>query len=153
MAATKIGIVGLPNTGKSYGRKFLTNPEEAFIIMPSKKITYLEKDGKQLPKLEIKTDKCADLPALLKALNISSASTFFNSVVDSPILSKLVITGNHHVVDSIQEAEALMKFINVAMPHIKVIIVADFTHYISKVVASQDFMMQNTGGMAFSRLN
>lgn len=37
------------------------------------------------------------------------------------------------------------------MPHIKVIILPDFTHYISKILATKSFIEQKSGGQAFQR--
>lgn len=126
--ANRIGIMGNFNTGKSYSRKFLKNPKEVVVLMPSRKESYLvDENGKHLPAL----------PSLAEAKVISSKGQ--------------PIPGNWAVVDGMKDLSNYMDMINYAMPHIKVIILADFTHYISKRMASKSFMNQNTGGGAFAR--
>lgn len=126
--AIKIGIMGPPNTGKSYSRSFLTNAEETVVLASSAKATYLkDKEGKPLPKLP----SLADMKTTVQSGN--------------------QIKGNWAMVPDIKSVETYLSVISKYMPHIKTVVIPDFTHYISKILASEAFMKANAGGGAFAR--
>jgi len=126
--AIKVGIMGAPNTGKSYSRSFLENPEEVVILASSAKATYLKDNkGKPLQKLPVMVE--------MKEL----------------VQKKEHIPGNWAIMPDIKSVESNLKVISNYMPHIKTVIIPDFTHYISKILASESFMKANSGGGAFAR--
>lgn len=126
--AIKIGIMGSPNTGKSFSRSFLTEPENTVVLSSSAKATYLKgKDGKPLLKFPAG-------PALKAAID-----------------NKEHIPGNWTIVPDIAALGKYMTLVSNNMPHIKTIIIPDFTHYISRILASDKFMQRNAGGGAFAR--
>lgn len=126
--AIKIGIMGAPNTGKSYSRSFLENPEEVVILASSAKATYLKDNkGKPLQKMP----SMAEMKELVQ--------------------NKEHIPGNWAIMPDIRSVESNLKVISNYMPYIKTVIIPDFTHYISKILASDSFMKANSGGGAFAR--
>ena len=102
--------------------------EEVVVLASSAKATYLKgKDGKPLPKL----------PPMAKMKEI--------------VQSGNPINGNWTIVPDIKSVQSHMNVISKVMPHIKTIVIPDFTHYISKILASEQFMKANSGGGAFAR--
>lgn len=150
--AIRLGIMGPPNSGKSYSRKFLKNPEECFVLSSSAKAVYLNnKDGKPLPKLNVKSPNSTSLAEIMakgKEAGMSPGNVWAKLGSSKP--GELEITGNWAIVPSIPALESYMKFVDKQMPHIKMIVVPDFTHYISKVIAS-DVFRDTRGGKAFER--
>ena len=150
--AIRIGIIGPPNSGKSYSRKFLKKSEECMVLSSSVKAIYLnDKAGKPLPRLNIKSPNAGnltDIMAKAKQAGMNPGQTWAKLTSSEP--GTLDVTGNWSVVPSIPALEAYMKFVDRQMPHIKVIIIPDFTHYISKVIASNEFR-DTKGGKAFER--
>lgn len=149
--AYKIGIIGLTNTGKSFSRKTIKNGEECFILSPSHKALHI-RDSKG---------------ESLKPLNISTETTKFNNLdefavklgtnkngIASKLLkvsSPIIITGNYVVMKDVRVLEDWIKFVATKMPHIKTLILPDFTHYISEVIAQKEFIQRKSGGEAFQR--
>lgn len=150
--ATRIGIMGPPNTGKSFSRKFLTNPEEAFVLSSSVKAIYLnDKNGKPLPKLNIKTPNGNNIQEVFasgKAKGMTPGNVWA-SLISSPE-ADIKTQGNWAIVPNIPALQAYLNFIDKQMPHIKTVVIPDFTHYISKVIASNNFR-DTSGGKAFER--
>jgi hypothetical protein len=63
----------------------------------------------------------------------------------------LKATGNHVIVDDVTYLPVYIKFIDKYMPHIKVVFQADFTHWVSRVIADANFIKRKQGGEAFQR--
>lgn len=126
--AHKIGILGAYNTGKSFSRSFLTKPEEVVVLASSSKNTYLkDKNGSPLPRLP----EFAEMGKLVSAGN--------------------PIPGNWELMKSIPDVEKYLTVISNKMPHIKTVIIPDFAHFISKLIASDSFKQRSVGGQAFAR--
>ena len=111
--AQKIGIMGPPNSGKSFSRSTLTNPEAAVVLMPSVKNTYLkDKEGKPLPRLP----KVPEMKAFVEKSE--------------------KIPGNWEVMQGINDITTYLQIVSAKMPHVKTAILPDFTHYISKRICT-----------------
>lgn len=147
--AYKIGIIGLTNTGKSFSRRTITNGEEVFILSPSHKALHIkDSKGNPLKPLNVSTDTSKSLDEIALKLNTTR----------NAVMSKLLkvsnpynITGNYVVMKDIRYLEDWVKFVSLKMPHIKILIMPDFTHYISEVIAQKEFIQRKSGGEAFQR--
>jgi hypothetical protein len=152
--AIRLGIMGPPNSGKSYSRKFLKNPEEVFLLSSSIKALYLNnKDGKPLPRLNVASPNAKNFKEIMEGKKKENPAIRTIQVVKSMINAPkdaLTFTGNWTVVQEMADLQAYMKLIDKQMPHIKMIIIPDFTHYINKVIASDEFR-NTSGGKAFER--
>ena len=149
----RIGIVGFVNSGKSMSRKFIENGEECFILYPSQKATYLyTSDHKPVQKLKI-TGKSADTTEQL--MGLFKVSTFTNLLrkLNPQPKGKLTsyITGNAALVKKIEDLPLYLEFIDKHMPWIKVVFMADFTHYISEIISNKEFIERKHGNEAYQR--
>jgi|GEM_PF-3443182 len=147
-----LGIAGEQNTGKSHSRTTMRNGEECFIIMPSPKAAYLtKKDGKNIEPLRINKP----------GLTMSESLRLWNGTELIKIIDKMVayrssppnmeVSGNYYIVNDIVEAEVIVKFVSEFMPHIKVVIFPDFTHFVTDKLTSPLFRNRNTGNDAYGR--
>lgn len=143
--AFKIGIVGSPNTGKSYSRKFIEKGEEVFVVAPSAKMMHItDSSGKPLKKFNISMGgKNSD--ELAKMANVDIHHLF-------PLIKgKPYETSGNYIVCKLENVKDYLTFINDNMPQIKTIIIPDFTHFISAILANRDFIKRKSGGEAFQR--
>ena len=148
--AYKIGIIGQPNTGKSFSRKNLKNGEEVFVLSPSHKaLHFKDSNGNALKRLnisygayntteEIATAKGLQINALGQVLVKAPQGTFST-------------TGNYLVMKDLKYLEDWVKFIDKHMLNIKILILPDFTHFLSEVIAQKEFISRKAGGEAFQR--
>lgn len=142
--AIKLGIAGPPNSGKSFSRKFIEKGEEVFIIAPSAKATHIKtSDGKPLKRLNPSTKTFEE------AYPNYTASKVIKSMCGKD-LKGFTFVGNY-ITSSLEDVIYILKFINTNMPNIKTIILPDFTHFISKVLANKEFIKKKNGGEAFQR--
>jgi len=118
--ALKIGIVGPPNSGKSYSRTFIEKGEEVFVIAPSHKMTHITTSNGEPIKQLVKDDKGN------------------------------YVSGNWTLCPSLDKLPLILDFVQ-KLPHIKVVILPDFTHFISKIIADPNFIKRKAGGEAFQR--
>jgi hypothetical protein len=119
--AFKIGIVGDVNTGKSYSRKFIEKGDEVFIIAPSQKATHM---------------------------TTSDGKPFKKLVRDE---KGNYVSGNYVVNGNLQNLISILNFVDKNIPHIKTLILPDFTHFISAVLSDDQFIRRKSGGEAFQR--
>lgn len=118
--AFKIGIVGSPNTGKSYSRKTIERGEDVFIIAPSQKATHVTtSDGKPLKRVERNEDGS-------------------------------YISGNFTICSDLSILPNILQFVN-ELPQIKTLILPDFTHFVSAVLANRTFISRKAGGDSFQK--
>ena len=118
--AYKIGITGLPNTGKSYSRKTIIDGENTFVIAPSQKATHITTtDGQPIKKL------------------VKDANGNY-------------VSGNFVINSDLNTLPAILNFVD-SLPHIKTLILPDFTHFISAVLSDPNFIKRKQGGEAFQR--
>lgn len=144
--ALRVGIVGKPNTGKSYSRKTIKKGEECFILAPSRKAFNLKtSEGKALQRLSING---VDYEQKVKEKFRSTAELFYTL---SSSTKEIKLEGNWILCEEIATAEYALKFISDKMPHIKNIFIPDFTHFISAVLANRSFISRKSGGEAFQR--
>lgn len=146
--AYKIGIVGLTNTGKSFSRKTLRKGEDVFVLSPTQKALHIrDSDGNPLKPLNVATDKSPSLMEIAKATGTSRNTVVYKLLNKSG----LSITGNYFVMKDLKYLEAWLQFIDKQMPHIKILIMPDFTHYISEILSNKEFIQRKSGGEAFQR--
>ena len=147
--AYKIGIVGLTNTGKSFSRRTIKKGEEVFILSPSHKALHIrDSKGDPLKPLNISTEQSKDINAICQAAGLT------RNALASALLKRTApfeMTGNWFVMKDIRYLEDWIKLISVKRPDIKTLILPDFTHYISEVIANKEFIQRKSGGEAFQR--
>lgn len=160
--ATKIGLVGPPNSGKSYSRRHLKG-EEVFLLMPSDKLPHLTLTGGA--PLKRATYSLPNTKTTEKTLEV------LNSVYDNKYklrkymlphyqdllkshgdrLKGLKVEGDYEVIKHLQYLEAYLWYISDNMPEKKIVFLPDFTHYISEIISKKSFIDQKSGGQAFQR--
>jgi len=152
--ATRLGILGFPNTGKSFSRSFIKKGEECFVISPSGKEHFLKhSEGKPIEKLNISLgpfDSTEKVMANLKLESIHQVIRAFNQT-GFPVGVPLKITGNYVICDDVNYVFDYLKFISKHMLHIKNVFQADFTHFVSKIITGQVFRSRKSGGEAFAK--
>ena len=147
--AYKIGLVGLTNTGKSFSRRTIKKGEEVFILSPSHKALHI-RDSKNEPlkPLNISTEQSKDINAICQTAGIH------RNALAGALLKRAApytITGNWFVMKDIRYLEDWIKLISSKRTDIKVLILPDFTHYISEVISNKEFIQRKVGGEAFQR--
>lgn len=147
--AYKIGIVGLTNTGKSYSRRTIKNGENVFILSPSHKALHIrDSEGNPLKPLNIFTDSSKNMEEICTKLSCTK-----NALAGKLLkaANPVNIEGNYLVMKDVKMLEDWIKFVSLKMPHIKTLILPDFTHYISEIIAQKEFIQRKSGGEAFQR--
>lgn len=145
--AIKLGIIGEPNTGKSFSRTFIDKGEEVFIIMPSAKAAHItDSSGKALKRLNISTPTSVNIEALAEKNKLTQEEV----ISKFALIQEPTITGNY-VVTKLEYVQTYLQFVSKYMPSIKTIIIPDFTHYISAILADRKFIARKQGGEAFQR--
>lgn len=150
--ASRMAVMGLPNTGKSFSRQFIENPEECFVISPSGKDHHLV--GDNISKLNLRIGNTTGFSEIAKKLNRANGHDIVAqfSTADFPS-SDVEVSGNYAVVQDMKYVVHYLKFIDKHMPQIKNVFLADFTHWISRVLVTDEFRRRKSGGEAFARLN
>jgi hypothetical protein len=143
--ALQVAVMGLPNSGKSYSRTFIEKGEECFVISPSAKMSYLTTSkGEHVNKMSLtnsKGQKLTDqrkIAAYLKEVCIGGKD---------PMKPE----GNYLMLPELNYVEHVLKYISDHMPWIKNVFIADFTHYISYILTTNEFRSRKSGGQAFER--
>lgn len=148
--AQKIGIVGDYNTGKSFSRRFIKKGEEVFVLAPSGKSRHVTtSDGKQLKKLDIKYKEFNSLKELQAKLNVATVHDLIPTLLTKKP-TEFEITGNWTLC-SLHNIQNYLELIDKYMPNIKTIIIPDFTHFLSAIMANKSFISRKAGGEAFQR--
>ena len=175
--ASRIGIAGDVNTGKSRSRKTIKKGQEVFLLQPSVKRNYLtDEEGNKLKPFIYRPSAHKNISNWEEVYKLP-VFTATNSLVNSPsqaikvldhVFSRMALDngiekvrssltaenlyGNIQLINhSITEASDWLNFISNWMPWIKVVIVADFTHYISNVISDRAFINRKIGGEAYQR--
>lgn len=148
--AEKIGIVGDFNTGKSFSRKFIKDGENTFVLAPSGKSRHVTtSDGKPIKKLDIKYQEYNTL----KELQVKMGTPTVHQLIPTFLKkqpSEFEITGNWTLCD-LYSIEYYLELVDKFMPHIKTLIIPDFTHFLSAIMANKAFISRKSGGEAFQR--
>ena len=147
--AYKIGLVGLTNTGKSFSRRTIKNGEEVFILSPSQKALHIrDSKGNPLKPLNISTETSKNTEEICAKIGVTRNNLAGKLIRNN---TPLAITGNYLVMKDVRLLEDWIRFVSTKMPNIKVLILPDFTHYISEVIAQKEFIQRKSGGEAFQR--
>jgi hypothetical protein len=159
--AFRIGIGGLPNSGKSFSRRTIPDGENVVILAPSLKATHLvNSDGKASGVLNFKGTHFK---------NWDEASEYFSKVSGNPIKTKLNIVqflmaqpptkrptrenfeGSIVIVKNIDHLKHWLNFVSQMMPWVHTVILPDLTHFISEVISEESFIQRKAGGDAFQK--
>ena len=168
MPAYKIGLMGKPNSGKSYSR-MTVDYKSSFVIMPDLSDPYLMKNETErvdqfnflfADKSYLKTiatilnvkydedDENNSINAVIEAIISKKDSLVDNYKGDAKSKEKIAkifasiskfCTGNYSICPDLANLKNWLKFVSKYMPHIKHIFLPDFTHYLTNVVASEEF--------------
>lgn len=152
--AFRVGITGLPNTGKSFAWTFYKKGEEVLAICPSAKIIHVRDSEGNLPQpLEIAIEgKGSTSEEVIKALGARNLNEVVKRIVDhNAPKNKVSAKGNMVTCSDVNYVKYYKLFASEYMPHIKIVLCPDFTHYISYVISSKAFMSRKHGGEAFQR--
>lgn len=153
--AHKLGIAGIPNSGKSFSRRTIKDGENVFILMPSVKATHIkDSKGKPLKRFDISTPKFknkAEYIHRLNAKNVHMLISYMNSQVKPGLVTKDMIKGNVEVVKNLVDLPIWLEFISKHLTWIHTVIIPDFTHFISEVIATDEFISRKAGGEAYQR--
>lgn len=153
--AYKIGIAGVPNSGKSYSRRTIPDGENVIILAPSLKATHL-KDSKKVPlkPFDVKTTKFKNMGEYMEALKVTSSTTvidYMNKHLAPGTLKPENITGNIQVLNQLDSLPIWLRFVSEHLPWVHTVIMPDFTHFISKVISTDAFINRKAGGEAYQR--
>ena len=151
--AFRVGVTGLPNTGKSFSWTFYDRGEEVFAICPSSKLLHVRKsDGTLLQPLDIEVEGLGkSLKEIMKAKNEKHEANVLVGLANSPNDLKIKTTGDYIVCSNVKMVAGIKKFVDRYMPHKKIILNPDFTHYISYIMQDPTFIARKAGGEAFQR--
>lgn len=153
--ASKIGIAGLPNTGKSFSRRTIKDGENVFILAPSVKATHLkDSKGEQLMPFDIETKTYKSLEEAVTKLNASTPANLlkaWNKSLPVGTFKPENLKGNMQLVTDLKELPIWMEFISKHLTWIHTIIMPDFTHFISLVISDDGFIQRKAGGEAYQR--
>lgn len=149
--AYSLGIMGHPNTGKSHSRSYLKDGRDCFVISPSQKFSHLFYNDVSLPAFELVSSSGASWSEIAKSQNTDKNGTI-SMLSQLPKLPETIICkGNSALVQNLNYLLSYLMFIDKHMPHIKNVFIADFTHFMSNVIATSQFKSRKSGGEAFQR--
>lgn len=156
--AYKIGIAGVPNSGKSYSRRTIPDGENVFLLMPSIKAAHLRTSkGVPLKTFDVKTANYPNAEAAIKAAkekgvtSLNHLIAYWNTVLPEGSMTPDNVLGNIQQVEHLENLPHWLLFISKHMPWIHTVIIPDFTHYISKVISTEEFIHRKAGGDAYQR--
>lgn len=150
VAAERIAIMGPPNSGKSYSRRMIKDASNCFLISPSRKEPHLFKGDQPLPELGIEIGNTKGWKDVMAKLGSSNRHSALKALLNSPP-PEIKFTGNHVWCPNMMYIPVYLELIDKFMPEIDVVFIGDFTHYISHIIASPEFMARTKGGQAFAR--
>ena len=151
--ATCMGIIGHPNTGKSFSRTYIKDASDCFVISSSKKFAYLLKNDVALPAFDIKNGEPRWKDLVAADPTFKNRHDVIRTLAASPALPpSFQLMGNSTFVNDLEYIISYLQFIDKHMPHIKNVFLTDFTHWISTIIGSDKFRSRTSGGQAFERL-
>lgn len=153
MGAFRIGVAGLPNSGKSFSWKYYKKGEEVFAILPSSKILHVRKsDGSLLSPLKLSTSQSPNIDEIAKAMKLKNGHEVIRELNKKDSLEgRVEISGDYVLVSDVKYVKDYKLFVSRFMPSKKIILSPDFTHYISYIIQTPVFMSRKQGGEAFQR--
>lgn len=155
MGAFRVGITGLPNTGKSFAWRTYQNGDEVFTICPSSKVVHIRnKDGNLPQPIQISVEGSgSSLEEIMKNKNLPNPGAVLSSLGFATSLdaSKVKATGDYIICSDVKYVSGIKKFVDRFMPSKKIILTTDFTHFISYVIQDPIFIARKSGGEAFQR--
>jgi hypothetical protein len=156
--AHKIGIGGLPNSGKSFSRRYIPDGENVIVLAPSNKAPHLRTSAEQPVKpFDVKTANFENITAAVDGMlskgvtNIHQLIDFWNQKLPVGAFKPENLTGNVQAVEKLAFLPIWLNFVSKHLPWIHTVIIPDFTHYISRVISSPDFIERKAGGEAYQR--
>lgn len=153
--AHKLGIAGLPNSGKSYSRRSIPDGENTFLLMPSYKATHItDTKGAPLRTFDIKTTSFPNKAAYIEKLGLRTEHQlvhYINTKIKPGAIKKENLLGNTQMVSELNDLPIWLRFISDHLPWIHTVIIPDFTHFISRVISTDEFINRKAGGEAFQR--
>lgn len=153
--SSKIAIAGIPNSGKSYSRRTIKDGENVFILMPSVKATHIhDSSGTPLKTFDLQTKNFANKEAYMEKLgvnNVHKLVSYINQRVKAGLITKENVKGNIQVVKDLGDLPIWLEFVSKHLTWIHTLIIPDFTHYISEVIATDEFIGRKAGGEAYQR--
>ena len=155
--AFHIAIAGDFNTGKSFSRKPIINGEECFLITPTAKASHLfTSEGKPVKRLEFKTENNPYTRDLIKRIWKEEApkkkiTDLMKYLMKTPDKAASITVEGNYVVATLEQVSTILRYISDYMPHIKNVFIGDFTHFLTHILASSEFIERKQGGEAYQR--
>jgi len=161
MAGFRVGLIGLPNTGKCFSWTFYEQGEEVYAICPSSKIVHIRDSNKKLLQpidisIEGFGNNISELCTKLAQPNANSLVRKLNSMysgnkkVKGQTELSVKTVGNIIQCSDVNYVADWKLFVS-NFTDAKVILTTDFTHYVSSIISSKEFMARKSGGEAFAR--
>lgn len=151
--------MGPVNTGKSFSRRTIEKGENVFVIQPSMKASHLLRSGtdprKPIGPFDVHTKKFASLREAKKNLGATTDTQvidLWNRKLEPGTLKPENVLGNVQLVKDLTQLPIWLKFVDIHMPWIDTVVLADFTHFISEVISDKGFIERKHGGEAYQRL-
>jgi hypothetical protein len=151
----RVGILGGPNTGKSYSRQTIPDGENVMVLMASVKASYL-KDSSGIPVdwLSIKTkhyNGWEEAKAHYKFTSTEGVLGHLYKTIEKGKMKRANLPGNLVIVKNLTDLVGWIRFIDKYMPWIHTIILPDFTHFISEIISSISFIERRHGNDAYQK--
>lgn len=151
--AFRVGITGLPNTGKSFGWSTYKG-DDVFAICPSSKIIHVRKaDNKLLSPVNVAVAGLGDSNTeIMQKKGFVTEGQLLAALSESPFTpAQVKVTGDYVICSEIKYVAGIKKFVDKYMPEKKIIVTTDFTHFINYIMHSSEFRNRKAGGEAFQR--
>lgn len=151
--AFRVGVTGLPNTGKSFGWSSYKG-DDVFAICPSMKILHTRRsDGSMFTPINVVVEGVGDSnDAIMKAKGFKSEGELLAALSVSGLpKEKIKVTGDYVICSEVKFYTGIKKFVNDYMPDKKIILTTDFTHLINYIMQSESFRNKKAGGEAFQK--
>jgi hypothetical protein len=150
--ALKMGLLGGPNTGKTFSQAFLTRPEEVFVLSPTDKVKHLGAKGDYKIKFFNVSYDGKSFDDTAKHYGLANDLALIRKMMMEDMRDdKLAVTGDYFMVSKIKSLAAWKTFIPKYMPQKRIIWTNDFSHYISGIAASDEFRARTSKDQAFAR--
>jgi hypothetical protein len=152
----KIGIAGIPNSGKSFSRRTIPDGENTFLLIPSMKATHI-KDSKGIPlkPFNVQTPSFKDIDAAITASpdvgNVHQLVSKWNAKLPLGSFKQENLTGNIQLIENLADLPIWLKFISKHLPWVHTVLIPDFGHYIGRVISDDAFIQRKAGGEAYQR--